>query len=299
MRILTALLLLTAGMFWITEAARGQVPRIPIFRPPPRIPAFRPPAGPHVPHVPVHALHTGGGAHRGGQGDNGSEILSWVFFLLFCLLIVAGIVGAVLLVRKRLRRPPTVASAAELPPDLIHPPEEVAVRVLETERLLQALAAQDARAAPSAMRGLVWSVFMKAQQHWEARDYTPMQDFLTPELYAEHTAAVGSMRRLHLINQLGGLTIERLELVHVLWPAGDEGQEVAALVTFQAVSEYLSDRVVVSYNWSVPTRFQEFWVFRRQGGNWKLAAIEMTRVSTRLEEANEVAPLVGAGELTH
>jgi predicted lipid-binding transport protein (Tim44 family) len=252
------------------------------------------PVGPHVPHVPVHVIPTGGGARAGGQPGNGDEVVSWVLGILLCVLVVAVAVGVVLFLRKRFRRPPTVASAADLPPDWIHPPEEVAGRAHETENLLQTLTAQDPRVAPSAMRDLVWSVFVQAQQHWEARNYTPMRDLLTPELYDEHTAAVDSMRRLHVINQLVGLTIERLELVNVRWPVGDDGQEVTTLVTFQAVSQYLSDRgVAVSDNHAGPTRFQEFWVFRRQGGEWKLAAIEMTRESTRLEDANEVAPLVG------
>jgi hypothetical protein len=286
MRMLTALLL-TSGLLWSAQGVQAQVPRIPVFRPP----VFRPPVppvrvGPHIPHVPI--THGPGGGTRGGDRQEiGDEVV-------IAVIVAVAALGLAFFLWKRKRPVRTAASAAALPPDLIHPAEAVAGRARETERLLQSLAAQDTRVAPAAFRDRVWSVFVQAQQHWEARDYAPMCDLLTPELFARHNAAVGTMRRLHLINRMVGMTIERLELVHLRWPAGDEGQEVAALVTFQAVSDYLSDRgVAVAGNVSGPTRFQEFWVFRRQDGGWKLSAIEMTRESARLEEPNEVAPPVG------
>jgi predicted lipid-binding transport protein (Tim44 family) len=288
-----ATFLLISAMLWAAETARGQVPRIPVIRPP----VFRPPVppvrvGPHVPHVSLHHFGNGGGPRNEQEQAIQDEAILWIVIGLITL----GVLVFLWIRWRKNRRFSTVASSVELPADLIHPPEAVARRVRETERLLNMLAAQDPRVAPPAFRDLVRSVFTQAQRCWEARQYGPMIDMLTTELYVEHTSAVGVMRRLHLINRLIGVSIDRLELVHVRWPEGDEGQELTALVTFQAVSEYVSDRgIVVTGSQMGPTRFQEFWVFRRQRDGWKLAALEMTRKSTRLEEPNEVTALVGTG----
>jgi hypothetical protein len=100
------------------------------------------------------------------------------------------------------------------------------------------------------------------------------------------------MRQAHEINRMKGLRLEAVDFVHLFCPLDPDDQEVAALITFEATAYFVNDR---NGNYTrgprSPRRYQEFWVFRRQGERWLLDAIEPTHESDRLRAANNVACL--------
>jgi hypothetical protein len=131
-----ACLLVLFGALWQAETARGQVPRIPVFRPPP---VARPPVrvgGPAVSHVvPIPHAATGDRARRWGGSVHDDQVLLWI--LAGVILLVFAVLLWVLW--KYNRGAVTAASGAELPPDLTQSAKEVAAKTRETEQLLTAL----------------------------------------------------------------------------------------------------------------------------------------------------------------
>jgi hypothetical protein len=100
------------------------------------------------------------------------------------------------------------------------------------------------------------------------------------------------VRQNHEINRIEDLRIERLEFVHLHCPRCEENQEVTALITFRASVYFVDDRTGAYTRGSrLPSCFQEFWTFGRQGDTWLLQTIEQSHESDRLERPNFVADL--------
>jgi hypothetical protein len=131
-----ACLLVLFGALWQAEPARGQVPRIPVFRP---RPVIRPPVrvgGPAVPHVvPIPHAATGDRSRRWGGSVHDDQVLLGIF----AGVIVLALAVILWVLWKCNQGVAKAASAAELPPELIHPAKEVAAKSRETEQLLTAL----------------------------------------------------------------------------------------------------------------------------------------------------------------
>jgi predicted lipid-binding transport protein (Tim44 family) len=187
---------------------------------------------------------------------------------------------------------PGRAPAGPEPPDLILDPAEVAVKAGRTTLLMQFLARHDRRLDPATLRPLLTATFCKVQECWEARDYGPVSALLRPDILAEHEGLLWQMRQAHEINRIQGLRVEAVHFVHLFCPLDPDDQEVAALITFEATANYVNDRNgTYTRGPRSPRRFQEFWVFRRQGERWLLDAIERTHESKLLRAANQVAGL--------
>jgi predicted lipid-binding transport protein (Tim44 family) len=118
----------------------------------------------------------------------------------------------------------------------IRPAPEVTARAAMVTDLLDGLANGERVLAPAALCASFGAIFLRVQQAWEARDYQPLADLLLPELRAEHERQLALMAKEKLFNVLKGLTIDRLELVHVDWPERSLPPEVTALITFRAAS---------------------------------------------------------------
>jgi hypothetical protein len=89
-----------------------------------------------------------------------------------------------------------------------------------------------------------------------------------------------------------GLRLEAVDFVQLFCPLDPDEQEVAALITYEASAYFVSDRDgTYTRGPRSARRFQEFWVFRRQGERWLLDAIERTHESDLLQAANHVAGL--------
>jgi hypothetical protein len=108
--------------------------------------------------------------------------------------------------------------------------------------LLAFISQQDSTLSPEALRNLVESMFLKLQECWQARDYTPMKPVLMPALFTQHQGQLMGMVRNHEINRLEGLKVERIDLVHVRYTEKKDQREFAALITTSARDVYVDDR---------------------------------------------------------
>lgn len=176
--------------------------------------------------------------------------------------------------------------------DLILQPHEVATKAEQTRRLMEFLAYRDDALDPGELHRCIATTFGLVQKAWEARDYGPVRHLLLPNILAKHESLLKSMRENHEINRIGGLHVERLELVHLHCPQCADDQEVTALITFRASVYFVDDRTgAYTRGPRSPSRFQELWVFRRRGEGWLLQDIERTHESHRHERPNLVADL--------
>ena len=275
--------LIAAGLLLsVTAAAGAQAGRyIPIpVRPGGGLPFVRPSGDvPFSPHLPLHP---------GGDSDVWKYIAATV-----AILAVGGLGWAVgqALAEKRGPGPRAGANAVSAP-DYIRPAGEVAPKAERTHRLMEFLAHRDPLLDPSALRRWVEQRFLQVQDCWQKADYGPLGGLLLPAIRAEHECQLAAMRANGERNVLRELGVERLEFVHLDCPADPGRQELTALITFRAASLYVDARTGRFRRGSlVPAPFQEFWVFRRQGDAWHLAAIERSHLSTRLTRPNHVEGL--------
>jgi len=108
--------------------------------------------------------------------------------------------------------------------------------------LLAFISQQDSTLSPEAVRNLVESMFLKLQECWQARDYTPMKPLLMPALFTQHQGQLMGMVRNHEINRLEDLKVERIDLVHVRYTEKKDQREFTALITASARDVYVDDR---------------------------------------------------------
>jgi predicted lipid-binding transport protein (Tim44 family) len=232
---------------------------------------------------------------HGGGGIDADVCWGFVAVLgAIVLMIVGWNLGRALTRGKT--RPGVAAADTPTPPDpprdLILGPGEVGEKARKTARLLHVLARRDGALDPSALHQSIAAMFAQVQRAWEARNYGPVGDLLTPSLRARHEQLLQAMRRERLINRIEDLAIQRLELVHVCCPEDSGEYEVTALITFAARVYFINERTeAFSHGSSKVLPYQEFWVFRRQGAQWRLHDIERSHQSERLHAANQVAGL--------
>jgi predicted lipid-binding transport protein (Tim44 family) len=309
---LTWVLTLLFAAIVLVGPAWGQAGRFVVPRSVPR--SVPRPVGGHGPHIP-HIIHPGGyhGGNSNSTADSDSRAEIAFIVIVVLVAVVLFTIGAVIRHAADLKTQSASAkrteedfcffhqeyvgastnqsaSASQNPlPDLIHSPVRVASRAEDTEQLLEEQAPSDPVMAPAHLREWITSTFFAVQKSWEERDYTRLQALLLPELYQLHQTLIDSMKRHGVVNRIEDLEIERLELVHALYPGTAEGGEVTALITFQARVYFVDDRTL---NYQRGSRaldsFQEFWVFQRHGESWLLKAIERSHISNRLSEESLV-----------
>jgi predicted lipid-binding transport protein (Tim44 family) len=251
-----------------------------------RPPSFRPPAG------------GGGGGGRflpvpiptsGGDGALTLVLIGGGLALLVWLGWKVG--GALAGAADSERRPSPPRRPVALPPlvpDLIRASAEVQDRHAATVRRMRCLG--DRNFDPETMSARVLLLFDRAQEAWAARDLSPVEDAFEPALYRQFTRMLSDMRGRGVINRLERLKLGRVELIAADAPGG----EVAALVTFQAVSWYEDERTGALVEGSRELRqFQEVWAFRLSGGRWRLARIEPSAGSPLLRATPATASADG------
>jgi len=175
--------------------------------------------------------------------------------------------------------------------DYLHSPRQIAGKADKTGKLLEFIAKNDTAFGPDALRKVATATFVKLQECWQAREYTPMQPLLMPDLYAQHCGQIRGMVRNHEINVIESLAVERVDLVNVRYTHKADDREFTALIQASARDYYIDDRTNEYLRGDeTPARFQEFWTFQRQNGQWRLREIEQTRESDKLDEENFFEP---------
>ena len=207
-----------------------------------------------------------------GSGDPGGAIV--VIFLIVFIIVIINILRA----RKG-------SKSENL--DFVYDRKQVASKAEKTEKLLTFLSRQDPALAPEALRTMAQSTFLKLQECWQARDYTPVKELLMPALFAQQQGQVLGMVRNHEINRLEDLKVERVDLVHVRYTEKKDHREFTALITASARDLYVDDRTGEFLRGDDrPARFQEFWTFQFIEGRWLLREIEQAGESDILKDEN-------------
>jgi len=176
--------------------------------------------------------------------------------------------------------------------DFVYDRNKISPKAGKTEKLLTFLSQQDSPMAPEDLRKLTESTFRKLQECWQARDYSPMQPLMMPDLFAQHTAQLQGLVRNHEINRIESLKVEHVDLVNIRYTEKPDQREFTALITASARDYYVDDRTEKFLRGDeAPARFQEFWTFHRVGDRWLLREIEQAGESDMLKDENFVEML--------
>lgn len=213
-----------------------------------------------------------------------SALGGFVIGFILVLFFPGSIVIAVLLLSQL---PKLRTSKTEEDLDFVHDPAAVARKAAKTRMLLEFLARQDPTMAPASLTETAQATFLKLQECWQARDYAPMKLLLMPDLYAQHTTELQGLVHNHEINRIEDLAVESVDLVGVRYMDDPNAREYTTLITARARDYYVDDRTSNFLRGDrVAARFQEFWIFHRQGAAWLLREVEQSRESDVLSEEN-------------
>jgi predicted lipid-binding transport protein (Tim44 family) len=224
------------------------------------------------------AVHNkgGGGFHGGGGHGGGSPsavslaVLGYIFAIIIVIIILYSRQGA---------------NKENL--DFVYSPAKVALKSKKTLKLLEFISRQDPAVAPEKLADTARSTFLKLQECWQSRNYSPMGALMMPDLFLEHNKQIKGMIHNHEINIIGNLNIDRIDLVNVRYTFKDNQREFTALVTATAQDYYIDDRSrKMKRGDNASAQFQEFWTFQYFNGAWLLREIEQTRESDALKEEN-------------
>ena len=243
-----------------------------------------------VGHIAVHNKGGGGGGRGGGSfrssgssrsssgsGSGGGDDPGAVFvilFLIICIIVVVNILRA-----KKGSKSENL--------DFVYDRRQIARKAEKTEKLLAFISRQDSALLPEALRNLAQSTFLKLQECWQARDYTPVKALMMPALFAQQQGQVLGMVRNHEINRLEDLKVEKVDLVHVRYTEKKDQRQFSALITASARDTYVDDRTGKFLRGDKRSaRFQEFWTFHFVDGQWLLREIEQAGESDILKDEN-------------
>jgi len=219
--------------------------------------------------------HGGAGGHGGSRSDNTDGVIP---FALFCLIAAGFICVFIAAARKGARRRNL---------DFVFGRQQVLKKSEKTMKLIAFIARQDPSLAPDGLVKTVRSTFLKLQQCWQAREYSPMKPLMMPDLYQAHLLEIEGMIRNHEINIIAALKIDQIDLVNVRYTIKEEEREFTALITATAQDYYVDDRTQARLRGDEkPAQFQEFWTFHYLNKSWLLREIEQTRESGILKEDN-------------
>ncbi len=171
--------------------------------------------------------------------------------------------------------------------DVLFTLNQIRAKSVKTVKLVNFIARQDDTFKPDLLLTTTKSVFIKLQSCWTVRDYQPMKELLMPDLFEQHTLQIDGMIHNHEINQIDNLKVDAIYLVNVRYTENRNQREFTALISAQARDFYLDDRTNVFLRGDKSiAKFQEFWTFHFQDGQWYLREIEQTAESSYLKDEN-------------
>ena len=221
--------------------------------------------------------HGGGGYHGGYSGSGGGGDDSVEIFFVVCIYLGYVVIAAI--VKNHQQKSENL--------DFLFTRAQIARKADKTAKLLEFLAKTDSMMAAAKLQETARATFLKLQDCWQNRAYTPMKPLLTDHLYAEHTAEIAGMVRNHEINKMAALAVEQVDIVNVRYTEDPDRHEFTALITAHARDFYEDDRTGRFLRGDEePARFQEFWIFQFFNGAWRLREIEQSRESDALKTEN-------------
>lgn len=121
----------------------------------------------------------------------------------------------------------------------------------------------------------VMDMFFKIQGAWMNRDLAPVAGLLTDEMTRIFQSDLDQLLRDKRINRLENIAVRKVEIDEV-WQ--ESGHDFITASIYANLLDYTTDDTtgaVVSGSKTDPVKFEEYWTFTRQVGNypWKLSAI--------------------------
>jgi predicted lipid-binding transport protein (Tim44 family) len=224
---------------------------------------------------------------RGSSPSSGSSSSEGVIFGFIAIFGAISVFAVVIFIMVRARSQEKKENL-----DFVYDRNKISLKADKTEKLLAFLSQQDSTVSPEDLRKLSESAFRKLQECWQARDYSPMQSLMMPDLFGQHTAQLQGLVRNHEINRIESLKVEQVDLVNVRYTEKPDQREFTALITASARDYYVDDRTEKFLRGDeAPARFQEFWTFHRLGDQWLLREIEQAGESDILKDENFVEML--------
>jgi intein/homing endonuclease/predicted lipid-binding transport protein (Tim44 family) len=214
------------------------------------------------------------GSSSGGNADLTGIIFAILFMILWVFLFV-------IIIRANRKK------KKEENLDFVYSPNQIAPKAGKTEKLLTFLSRQDPAMKPEELRNQAGATFLKLQECWSKRAYDPMKPLLMPDLYNQHLSQLQGLVRNHEFNRIDDLKMEKIDLVNVRYTEKAGQREFTVLITASARDYYRDDRDGKFLRGDQSSaRFQEFWTFQQQDGQWLLRDIEQAGESDRLKEDN-------------
>ena len=225
--------------------------------------------------IAVHNKGGGGGGGGGGSGGPATVDDIWISVVMLVVYCVVGIIAD----------PNSPSGGGNL--DVIIGRRQVKKKRGKTMKLLEFIAKVDEDWQPKKLEDHARKMFIKLQDHWQARDYDPLKGLIEPRIFRDHTRQLEGLKRNHEINVIDDLKIKHVDLVHVHYTHEPEDREYTALITVSAINYYVEDRTRKFIRGDkTPLDHQEFWTFRWDGERWLLLEIEQSSASDILTDDN-------------
>ncbi len=242
-----------------------------------------------VDHLAVHNKGGGGGSSHSssshsssssssGSGGSSDDSIPFFGFVVFFIVIAVVIILVIAASRRQTKKQNL---------DFVYSRKAIAAKAAKTEKLLTFLSHQDASVSADALRKLAETVFLKLQECWEKREYSPMAPLLLKDLFTQHLVQLEGLTRNHEINRIETLAIQHIDIVNVRYTEKPDQREFTALITASARDYYVDDRTGKFLRGDrASATFQEFLVFHFSGGIWLLREIEQAGESEVLKDEN-------------
>ncbi len=175
------------------------------------------------------------------------------------------------------------SSISEWSSTIQSPKQAIQAKAGQVSALLKAWGAADPVWDMASIQTRAQSTFLKLQECWTKREYSPMQSLLTPALFAQHTAQLEAMAGRHEFNKMENVQILDMQIIQA--SRFNDSNEDRFIMWFQvkAKDTIVDDRTGAQIRGDEGTgQFEEFWTFSRSGNNWLLSEITQPEEGQRL-----------------
>lgn len=122
-------------------------------------------------------------------------------------------------------------------------------------------------------------IFYKFQQDWSKSDLESMRRYLNPKYHAHITLMVQALSEARRVNKVINPKIKQSNIVQAV-DSVDNSQDTFTLgITASADDQLIDTRDNVLF-YADRSSFTEYWVFRRDGNNWLLEAINQATATS-------------------
>ena len=238
--------------------------------------------------IAVHNKGGGGGGGGGGSGGGGGggKFDPFTFAFLVCVYGTAFIWN---MWSKR-------RGGGGL--DVVLSRAKIRKKKRKTVKLLEFISKTDDEWKTNKLSARARKLFLTMQKHWQARDYLPIKDEISPVIYKDHVRQLEGLKRNKEINVIEGLKVNYVDLVNVRYTHKPEDREFTVLITATGKNYYVNERTKKMIRGDrTPGKHQEFWTFQYlpEEKRFVLREIEQSSASDILADENFFEPFTEKG----